>query len=219
MSGSNDFSVRLRERLAAAHVSRADRLQNNECTMRELDVQAQRFAQVASDVHRTVVRPLVEELAAQFDNATTEHYQTPLAVSSTCHFAPTDRIPARVRLLVGIGHDGRGGGALTYDLEIVPLLLSCEKNDSWPIDLSGPDEPGLRQRLEAWLLRFLETYLQLETDPRYQEWHWHTDPVCSMRISGANTVGTLEHGKRRYYFCSETCRQRFAAEPALYAPS
>ena len=217
MSESNDFSNQLRERLAVAAAARADRLQSTECTMRDRDAQAERFARVASDLHRTLVRPMVEELAAQFDNATTEHHQTPLAISSTCHFAPTDRFPARVRLRTGIGHDDRGGGALTYDLEIIPLLLSCEKNDSWPIDLADPNEAGLGQRLEAWLLRFVETYLQLETDPRYQEWHCHKDPVCGMQISGANTVGTLQHGKHRYYFCSETCRQRFAAEPALYA--
>lgn len=217
MSGSNDWSTELRERLAAADAARAARLQSNECMMRERDIQAERFGRVASDLHRTVVRPMVEQLAAQFDNATTEHHQTPLAVSSSCHFAPTDRFPARVRLLIGIGHDDRSGGVLTYDLEIIPLLLSYEKYDSWPIDLSDPKEADLQQRLEAWLLRFVETYLQLETDSRYQDWHCHKDPVCGMQISGANTAGALQHGKHRYYFCSETCQQRFAADPALYA--
>ncbi len=217
MSGSNDFTVRLHERLAAAEAARADRLQDNECRMRERDAQLERFGQGASALHRAVVRPLVEELAAHFENATTEHYQTPLGISSACRFAATDRFPASARLLIGVNQDDPTGLRLTYDLEIIPLLFTYEKTDSYPIDVSRPDHAALRDRLAAWLLRFTESYLQLETDSRYQDWRSHTDPVCAMRISGGTTARTLEHGGRRYYFCSEVCQQKFEAEPALYA--
>ena len=58
--------------------------------------------------------------------------------------------------------------------------------------MTRPDDAALRDRLAAWLLRFTETYLQLETDPRYQEWRSHTYPVCGMRISGhVNPYGTI----------------------------
>ena len=216
MSGSTDFSVQLREHLAASEAARADRLQINESTMREREVQLARYGQIASALHQAVVRPMIEELIAHFENATIEHYQTPLGISSACRFEPTDRFPARVRLLICVSQDDRTGFSLTYDLEIIPLLFTYEKTDSYPIDAARPDEAALRDRLASWLLRFTETYLQLEIDPRYQEWRLHTDPVCGMRISGGTTAGTLERGKRRYYFCSEVCRQKFVAEPAFY---
>jgi Cu+-exporting ATPase len=44
-----------------------------------------------------------------------------------------------------------------------------------------------------------------------------TDPVCGMRIDDAEAVGSIEYGGRTYSFCSEACRDAFAADPASYA--
>ncbi|MFC0458510.1 YHS domain-containing protein [Arthrobacter liuii] len=40
-----------------------------------------------------------------------------------------------------------------------------------------------------------------------------TDPVCGMSVDTANPGATLVHG-RTCYFCSEGCRDAFAADPA-----
>jgi len=40
-----------------------------------------------------------------------------------------------------------------------------------------------------------------------------TDPVCGMQVERQPAPATLEHGGQRYYFCSEHCRDRFAAHP------
>ncbi len=42
------------------------------------------------------------------------------------------------------------------------------------------------------------------------------DPVCGMTISPADAVGTLEHAGRTYHFCSDTCLQKFRANPAPF---
>jgi Cu+-exporting ATPase len=39
------------------------------------------------------------------------------------------------------------------------------------------------------------------------------DPVCGMTISPADAVGTLEHAGHTYHFCSESCLQKFRANP------
>ena len=44
-----------------------------------------------------------------------------------------------------------------------------------------------------------------------------TDPVCGMRIDDGEAVGSIEFQGRTYHFCSEACREAFAADPALYA--
>jgi uncharacterized protein len=41
------------------------------------------------------------------------------------------------------------------------------------------------------------------------------DPVCGMSVDRARAP-TLDHGGRRYHFCSEGCRGRFAADPGAY---
>ncbi|MGH2887716.1 MAG: permease [Solirubrobacteraceae bacterium] len=41
------------------------------------------------------------------------------------------------------------------------------------------------------------------------------DPVCGMSVDRSGAP-TLEHGGRRYHFCSDHCRAKFAADPDAY---
>jgi len=43
-----------------------------------------------------------------------------------------------------------------------------------------------------------------------------TDPVCGMRVDPATSKHRFTHGGQLFHFCSARCRERFAAEPALY---
>jgi uncharacterized protein len=42
-----------------------------------------------------------------------------------------------------------------------------------------------------------------------------TDPVCGMKVDRAKALG-LEHAGTTHYFCSEHCRDQFAADPGRY---
>jgi Cu+-exporting ATPase len=42
------------------------------------------------------------------------------------------------------------------------------------------------------------------------------DPVCGMTISPADAVGHVEHKGQTYYFCSESCLERFKATPDAF---
>ena len=44
-----------------------------------------------------------------------------------------------------------------------------------------------------------------------------TDPVCGMSIDPGSAVGPVEHDGRPHWFCSDSCRQRFLADPGRYA--
>lgn len=44
-----------------------------------------------------------------------------------------------------------------------------------------------------------------------------TDPVCGMRIEESDAVATAEHEDRKYYFCSEACKETFLEDPDEYA--
>jgi P-type Cu+ transporter len=43
-----------------------------------------------------------------------------------------------------------------------------------------------------------------------------TDPVCGMTIDPADAAGTVVHEGRTYYFCAESCRERFREDPAAF---
>lgn len=44
----------------------------------------------------------------------------------------------------------------------------------------------------------------------------HLDPVCGMKIDEQHSVGTVEHGGKRYHFCSRSCLERFRAAPRTF---
>jgi P-type Cu+ transporter len=42
------------------------------------------------------------------------------------------------------------------------------------------------------------------------------DPVCGMTIDPADAVGHIDHNGRTYYFCNESCLERFRDNPAAF---
>lgn len=42
------------------------------------------------------------------------------------------------------------------------------------------------------------------------------DPVCGMQVDPANTKHRAQYGGQTYYFCSESCRGKFMADPSRY---
>jgi YHS domain-containing protein len=44
-----------------------------------------------------------------------------------------------------------------------------------------------------------------------------TDPVCGMDVEEAQAPATTEFEGLTYYFCSDSCRDEFEANPSLYA--
>src|SRR6056297_769318 len=43
------------------------------------------------------------------------------------------------------------------------------------------------------------------------------DPVCGMTVDPEAGKPTREHRGRKYHFCAERCRERFAADPDAFA--
>jgi YHS domain-containing protein len=45
------------------------------------------------------------------------------------------------------------------------------------------------------------------------------DPVCGMTIAPDDAVGHANYKGQTYYFCSQSCLQRFQADPAAFLES
>jgi Cu+-exporting ATPase len=53
-------------------------------------------------------------------------------------------------------------------------------------------------------------------EPHAQPREQVVDPVCGMTISPADAVGSAEYNGETYYFCSQSCLERFRKEPAKF---
>jgi P-type Cu+ transporter len=51
------------------------------------------------------------------------------------------------------------------------------------------------------------------TDPKP---HTVTDPVCGMYVDPQTAHGSAQHAGKRYFFCSQSCLERFKADPENY---
>jgi len=43
------------------------------------------------------------------------------------------------------------------------------------------------------------------------------DPVCGMAVSRKDVGGQSEYQHKAYFFCSQSCKERFDSDPASYA--
>lgn len=44
----------------------------------------------------------------------------------------------------------------------------------------------------------------------------HLDPVCGMQVDPENAAGQSNYDGQTYYFCSQSCKQKFDEEPSHY---
>ena len=44
-----------------------------------------------------------------------------------------------------------------------------------------------------------------------------TDPVCKMQIDESTAAGKSEYQGKTYYFCAQSCKTKFDANPQPYA--
>lgn len=45
----------------------------------------------------------------------------------------------------------------------------------------------------------------------------HTDPVCGMEVKESGAAGQSEHEGQTYFFCSQSCKEKFDRDPGQYA--
>lgn len=53
-------------------------------------------------------------------------------------------------------------------------------------------------------------------DRKLDAHEWVRDPVCNMAVDSWTSEIFLDHGDRRFHFCSKRCRERFEADPERY---
>jgi YHS domain-containing protein len=207
---------RIKERLAVSEEALQLRQNHTQRSMREWEDRCVRYTVTADRLMQQVVRPRAERLKDHFPNAS-----QPEARNSrhTCflQFAHTPRFPATVGLELGVTRDGQASHLIVqYRLEILPVFFPFEGRDEITFTLNDVDEAKVAAWVEDRILRFVDTYLRLETAEPYQAENLTTDPVCGMQVNKVHAPAVLEYDGTTYYFCLEECRDRFGENPKRY---
>lgn len=200
----DSLKKRRQERLAAFRGEMAERERRSE----QLDAFAHEFMQ-------SVVRPRFEKLAGCFENARLKSTETAQGCHCGCEFDHTAMFPATAKLGISISADEEvRNGILAYRLELLPILFEFEKEDHISFPLSEPDEKALTDWIDSKLLSFVETYMRLADDDRYQRDNLVIDPVCHTQINKLYAAAKADVGGQTYYFCTDECRTKFLTQRA-----
>ena len=221
--------------LDAHERDRSERLQVVAECMSGREAARAAFARLKPLLVERLLRPRVQAVIAPFPHAHAADGDTPDGVHIQVVFDHVDRYPVKVTLMAGAMLDAeRGVVSVFTHVEFVPLLSTFDRGAHHDVPLSallgfeagdasggagshpGDEWDAAGAWLEERLLGFLETYLTVETDPRYQQMGTHIDPVCCMRVQGGSAAARREFRGHSYFFCSEACDARFMADPAYY---
>jgi YHS domain-containing protein len=92
------------------------------------------------------------------------------------------------------------------------VFIRYKRTDALDQSLENVDDNTVRQWIEEKLLNFLDSYLQIETHEQYQRDNVAIDPVCGMKVAKPKGLAHQHHGQV-YYFCAQTCLDRFIKSP------
>lgn len=178
----------------------------------------QRMEQLAKvfDQLRDIWKPRLELLVKKFGDRVDV---TPRIVPSTreATFDFQSRL-ARVRLKFGAFTDRDVQKLnLSYDLEIIPVLMRFKPHDEIEFLLSAVDENEVATWIEDRIVNFLQTYFSLGENDIYLKDQMVEDPVARVRFPKVAAATTLEWKGKKYYFIGEETRSAFEKENRIEA--
>lgn len=215
-AGDVDFGSRLRDHIMAARAADTAGQATLEAAMRSrLEAEDEMRARFLP-VHRTVMRPAVEALAAAFNDATITHGSLPRGYTSQCKLNRSASFAATARFTATLEWGERGGAWLIARRDLIPALASFESAERLAVHTGEPDAATIRQWIEARIMEFSDACLAVTREAFYRGGTVRMDPVCGMEVWIQEKSDLKEYGGRTYAFCSAACRARFEAEPATY---
>jgi len=212
MTAQEDFSGKIRQRLAQHEQGKVERKARIDGEMKQLLSDRERRAKEARRLLQSIVYPRMKLLSDHFGHSYLINNDETARLCK-CEFPHTPEYPATVSFSIGFMPGGAGPSLRLYaETVILPIHIEYEKRAQLDLALDDLIDDMAAQWVETKILQFIDRYLQLETHPTYQKENLVRDPVCGMEISAIDAVGKVERGKQIYYFCSDACQQAFLKE-------
>jgi hypothetical protein len=161
---------------------------------------------------RDVWQPRLEALAKKFgEKVDVQPQVAPGRRSATFEFKSE---LAHIRLRFGVTPDAEVRNlVVTYDLDIIPILMKFDSHDQIELPLNAIDETALGNWLDDRIVSFVQTYLSLHENQYYLKEHMVEDPVAKVRFPKYAAGATLEVAGRTHYFLDDNTLREFQQQP------
>jgi hypothetical protein len=104
---------------------------------------------------------------------------------------------------------------LTYDLEIIPVLMRYKGHDEVEFPLTEIDKEVVARWVDDRIVEFLQTYLSLGENDYYLRDSMVEDPVANVHFPSFAAAATLEWQGKKFYLIGEETRREFARKNGI----
>jgi YHS domain-containing protein len=98
---------------------------------------------------------------------------------------------------------------LSYDLEIVPVLMRFKPHDEIEFPLDAIDQEAVNKWFDDRIVEFVQTYFSLGENEIYLKDQMVEDPIAHVRFPKMAAATTLDWGGKKFYFIAEDTRREF----------
>jgi YHS domain-containing protein len=217
MDDLKNLEQQIRVKLAFATERRQSEQETDARMMQDRERRREGYQRSARHLMASGIRPRIEKVMAFFPNALLSPAEAATESQWSCRFRKTPDFPASTKLSFLVSPDTEIENVIvTYDLEILPIFFQFQGHDQIVVPIAGIGGGPIEAWVDARLLGFVDTYLQLRTLDQYQLSGQVADPVCGKRINRADAAAQIAHEGRTYYFCRNECRRQFESDPLRY---
>ncbi len=101
---------------------------------------------------------------------------------------------------------------LSYDLEIVPVLMQFKHHDEVEFPLDKVDKKAVAKWIDDRIVDFVQTYFSMGENEIYLKDYMVEDPIAHVRFPKQAAATTLEWQGQKFYFIGEETRREFAKQ-------
>ncbi|HEY7328758.1 MAG TPA: hypothetical protein VH592_14040 [Gemmataceae bacterium] len=101
---------------------------------------------------------------------------------------------------------------LSYDLEIIPMLMRFTPHAEVEFPLEGVDKEAVARWIDDRIVDFVQTYLSLGDNEVYLKEYMVEDPIAHVTFPLFAAGATLEWMDKKFYFVGEETRRAFAQQ-------
>jgi YHS domain-containing protein len=104
---------------------------------------------------------------------------------------------------------------LSYDLEIIPVLMRFKSHDEVEFPLNAVDKEAAAKWIDDRLVDFVQTYFSMGENEIYLKDQMVEDPIAHVRFPNVAAATTLEWQGQKYYFIGEETRREFEKQQGI----
>jgi YHS domain-containing protein len=104
---------------------------------------------------------------------------------------------------------------LSYDLEIIPVLMRFKNHDEVEFPMDKVDKAAVAKWIDDRIVDFVQTYFSMGENEIYLKEYMVEDPIAKVQFPKQAAATTLEWQGKKFYFIGDETRREFEKQQGI----